>query len=912
MSSDWRENVIAAESAYSELFPNLRQNLGEDSLDDISSSHHIKGARLPQTNNSAKNSVQSNSNKNKYENKEDVDDDKLKPFKASEQNLALLEPPYVTNNSEAGDSHKRDNEGLSDMIAHTVKFPPPPRPTLPPALTLDDFDVTNILKKLPLPKSKLLASSAKDEERDGLLVESAASRLFRGSNIMAYDAEMKRKLQTERAKAQWQSTVEAVERTWSGLHDELVTFAVHVVDMRSCILAHGSLLCALRIPLSSHDSCTTVPGISDELATLRDEVLQCHRSVDDCYEQARRLEEMVMAKKGISDEEKSLHGRQMHAFQQVANRLLSESTVHREIIEMLGDVVDDLLSVPQGASCRLDYVDPNWSSIISLQSKLQASNRATNFVSYMHSFSLPVCRPVYEFLQNPYSHAYTLSICEYTFVHGEFRTILSYFSQNNNTTIPLSVHKLIIFNCGLNDHDTIHLADFLVSFSSLYYINLRNNRISSIGVSTFAKALWNGYCPRLQELLFDDNLIDTDGASSLARALTHCNHITSLSLGGNHLIGDMGFFYLLRHCMNRFRKARHTLPRPSSQDGNYDFPEPGGNGSVAGCDIRDSGPAFEADDMSLMDTDDEQEAMDDDSIIGGTAGGANGGGVDTFSLSGSSVYSDGYKFILDMRPDGGKRERGEKGVKGENDALKDDEDDPSSSPSERVSIFRKKSISTTADGGGGASEGRHDTLWVVLMLRVRAKLIAVSAFMRLRYRGLPITSINFRNCGLTSLAGRILTHALLDNINIVDIDISYNPKFGDNGCILLLPLLANSHTISSLHLDGCGISDVGCEILSVGAKACPSLLDLSLSDNIVGPTGSNWVASITNLFYPDTLSISSGFKGYAAPLTNDAVGVGSDKDDSSYGSDSEDIDLYEGFHDEDSFSGSEEGSILEE
>ena len=84
--------------------------------------------------------------------------------------------------------------------------------------------------------------------------------------------------------------------------------------------------------------------------------------------------------------------------------------------------------------------------------------------------------------------------------------------------------------------------------------------MSSAGATSLATVLWEHGLP-LSLLQLDQNLIGSDGAMMLSKALHRCRQLQRLSLSFNP-IGDVGLYYLVRSTMNSHRKMRSSLPRP--------------------------------------------------------------------------------------------------------------------------------------------------------------------------------------------------------------------------------------------------------------------------------------------------------------------------------------------------------------
>lgn len=134
------------------------------------------------------------------------------------------------------------------------------------------------------------------------------------------------------------------------------------------------------------------------------------------------------------------------------------------------------------------------------------------------------------------------------------------------------------------------------------------------------------------------------------------------------------------------------------------------------------------------------------------------------------------------------------------------------------------------------------------MVKIRIKLIAVSAFLRLRHRGLnKLTNLNVSYCELTSKAAKNISIACIENTQLIGIDLSGN-FIGDEGCKYLMNLLKETQSLLYLHLNSCKITDNGVEYIAKGAVNHKSLLSLSLDDNNIGEPGALFISGLTKHF----------------------------------------------------------------
>lgn len=165
-------------------------------------------------------------------------------------------------------------------------------------------------------------------------------------------------------------------------------------------------------------------------------------------------------------------------------------------------------------------------------------------------------------------------------------------------------------------------------------------------------------------------------------------------------------------------------------------------------------------------------------------------------------------------------------------------------------------------------EDQNDSCKLVeLLMKIRLKLSAVNAFLRLRKRGHLLTSLNVSNCNITGNIVVAVSHAVSDNWNINRLDFSNNPNFLNKSekCKHIHNLLKNGK-LFSLKLNNCGITDKGLMQIAKGIMQSKYLNSCELSHNNIGPTGANWVASFSKDFSVNSLGLLTNGYHKKAPF----------------------------------------------
>lgn len=492
--------------------------------------------------------------------------------------------------------------------------------------------------------------------------------------------------------------------------------------------------------------------------------------------------------------------------------LRTEASKTEIVVHNLLDLAEDLTTTLVGTSCRLDGIEPDWASLGHFKEGIQTSNKTVCYVAWMEARGLPVCDAIFEFLQAPSEHCNSLTIVGYTFAAREFCEILEFIATNAGRTpliLPVSgstdtrggrgdhesvaseslyaalknsvplylsnvVHELVLDECHLNDYDMSTLASHLPALSSLRNLCLRGNNITSAGATTLATCLWDR-ASELETLRLDRNSIGSDGALSLSKALHRCRYMTALSLSFNP-IGDAGLFYIVRALMNPARRARGELPRPfqlSQKDG-YDYEDDIESTYSDDEDALHRARRRERDAAGEHDEEDEEWKGEDDHTL------SNSQYDSEFTGDAAGYFDDdatnrSFKTSLMFHDD--------------SDVFTmaaDNEDVYSIALSRRNSVQMHQSMASMSLMTKLSSKFDPIALSKMpLFLRkfrlIRFKLIAFSAFSRLRSRGHAMYSLSVAGCSLTSYALSMISHALVDNVNLGTLDVSSNPLGLDEG-----------------------------------------------------------------------------------------------------------------------------------
>ena len=101
------------------------------------------------------------------------------------------------------------------------------------------------------------------------------------------------------------------------------------------------------------------------------------------------------------------------------------------------------------------------------------------------------------------------------------------------------------------------------------------------------------------------------------------------------------------------------------------------------------------------------------------------------------------------------------------------------------------------------------------------------------------------SCSLTASDLREISPGVLKCPSLVFVDVSYNSAIGDEGCVEVARWIQgnarakkNGGWLTRIHLEGCGIGDVGAKTLAEAVATSPKLRRLDLAQNLnIGRTG---------------------------------------------------------------------------
>ena len=487
---------------------------------------------------------------------------------------------------------------------------------------------------------------------------------------------------------------------------------------------------------------------------------------------------------------------------------------------------------------KLKMIKINWPAA----QRESVNYRSSNFASYMNALSLPVCDTVYSYSSHPRIFAFCLAFpAAYSFAPQEFAGILSYFHLQHSLSkadlklseksIAATMKELVLVGCSIGDKDCHILASHMRIFSALNVLDLGDNAISSSGVSSIIAAIFAlGSSCHLRSLMFDRNHIDCSGATVIGEALGSGKSLLQLemlSIAGNP-VKNKGIWQLLKSTMNKYRKAYQQLqyfklPPEADEEMNSQSDadiekQPILRPILPHCYFADY---FHS--SSLMaftqKTVSESQGIDSSSE---TMGSWFSPSEESFWMEGGSEYSSSHEDS-------------------------DQEDDKHVAP-KAVSLPLIQPPTS------------HTPKLVAHLLKLRLKLAAVSAFSRLRGRGHILSYMDISHCNISKEAFHFITPILIDNHNIKSIDISHNKILtSKESCQAMSKILAHS-ALKSVKLNGCGINDEGLQTISMGIMTSSTLESIEMSDNRFGPTGANWIASLSRTFYIDDLVLKNGLE----------------------------------------------------
>ena len=163
-----------------------------------------------------------------------------------------------------------------------------------------------------------------------------------------------------------------------------------------------------------------------------------------------------------------------------------------------------------------------------------------------------------------------------------------------------------------------------------------------------------------------------------------------------------------------------------------------------------------------------------------------------------------------------------------------------------------------------------------MLIKVRVKLSAVSAFLRLKKRGHTLSCLDISSCGLSGTLSSSLCHTVSDNWNLTNLNLSDNPKLliRSKYCKEFRKALQNGRIVS-IKLNNCGMTDNGLMEIAKGILEAKSLNDCQMSDNLIGPTGANWISTFSKDYNVISLGLLTNSYHKKAPFRRRGSDIGS-------------------------------------
>lgn len=669
------------------------------------------------------------------------------------------------------------------------------------------------------------------------------------------------------------------------LEGMLVTTLDKAVDIRSSVIENGSYVLSLPRTPSAEETEYMKTVILENMVTLRDESLILMTEMEAF--RAESIDEMI----GVEAISNPIVRKLRQNLVERANLLKSEIAASALVVDGLHHYSNSIVCLPTDKVCKLDGIFIDWSAQNKLQNRVQASNRSLNFADFMRSHGFPVCNDIYSYLQSTKSYGNVLSVSDYHFKQGEFKTVLEFFDlQQEKSLIRLagaafvsiyqSIKSLAIQRCEFSDRDCHALASKLSKFAHMHTLNLRENRITYSGVASLSSAFFeNG--SNIRCLRLDHNHIKSDGALFIAQVLHKMPFLEVLSLSGNPL-RDKGVYYLLKHTLNPLRSVFAKLHRPTtrwaaSAAGSYFESDTEGEEEATNAENEHAAAENKLetpqqrflrkrilkkcyfDDYfkshySLPNWNPDYAADEDDEVAYGIAQREKAQWInkeeDEFNMDGRSEYSDSDE----PNPTTTAATKGT-AADIDSDAM------TLNSAANRTQVSAAVLDSVAAKLAAKYGHCRALIRW---MMKIRVKLVALNAFVRLLRPGSILSSLSVAACKLSSDVVPTLAQALRDNQNIVFLDLSQNPDLlvTPASCVALARLIETGG-LNTLLVNNCGVNDRGFMELTRGASLSRTIRSLELSDNHIGPTGANWAATVNKVFFLDTLTIGAGFHSSA-------------------------------------------------
>lgn len=671
------------------------------------------------------------------------------------------------------------------------------------------------------------------------------------------------------------------------LEGMLLTTLEKAIDIRSSVIENGSYVLSLSRTPSAEETEYMKSVILENMATLRDESLALMTEMEAF--QSESIDEMISIDLNSDPVIRKLR----QSLLERANLLKSEIAASALVVDGLHHYANSIVCLPVDKVCKLDGIFIDWSAQNKLQNRVQASNRSLNFADFMRSHGFPVCNDIYCYLQSTKSYGNVLAVCDYHFKVGEFNAVLEFFDlQQEKSLVRLagsafisiykSIKTLVIQRCEFSDRDCHSLSSRLSKFVNLHTLNLRENRITYSGVASLSSALFE-HGSNIRCLRLDHNHIKSDGALFIAQVLHKMPFLEVLSLSGNP-IRDKGVYYLLKHTLNPLRSAFTKLHRPAtrwaaSAAGSYFESDTEGEEEATNMDDQNAAAENKLetpqqrfmrkrilkkcyfDDYfkshySLPNWNERSAADEDDEVAYGIAQREKAQWInkeeDEFNMDGRSDYSDSE----DPNPDS-------VAVPSTGAAVTDTDGDAATLNS-TANVSHVSAAVLDSMAAKRAAKYGDCTALIRWMIKIRVKLVAVNAFVRLLRPGSILSSLSVAACKLSADVVPTFAQALRDNQNIVFLDVSHNPDLlvAPASCQVLAQLIETGG-LSTLLANNCGVNDRGFMELTRGASLSRTIRSLELSDNHIGPTGANWAATANKVFFLDTLTIAGGFHSSA-------------------------------------------------
>lgn len=388
--------------------------------------------------------------------------------------------------------------------------------------------------------------------------------------------------------------------------------------------------------------------------------------------------------------------------------------------------------------------------------------------------------------------------------------------------------QLVLSECALNDKDCHTIAGHLPLFRTLLLLDLSGNRITSAGVSSLVASLFScGSHYPLRSWSLERNRIDRSGAAVIAEALRSGSallQLQSLTLSGNP-ITDSGLFTLLKSLMNPHRRAYHRIAQSMHGRGEGDYAEEeeevdedaqkGLRATPRGCYFEDYfHPPLTEDALK--------------GLSGSSPSRASwfSAGEESFWMETKSCYSSSHEDF-------------------------EEESEEELEEKERRKLLQRAKRKT-------AEVPKKTPILVALLLKVRLKLVALSAFSRLRSRGHLLSSLEVSHCSLSAASIAFLVPILVECSNIDTIDVSQNRLLASRQDCATMANAFKHARLRNVKLNDCNIDEAGLQELAKGIIASQSLRSIQLAGNNFGPTGANWISAMSKQYFIDLLELKNG------------------------------------------------------